>query len=326
MVAAPMRRAAALAAAFAIAASVAAARADEPPPLSQGALARGFALPNLGRPALLAPGSRHLGLDLTDVNEFADKSNAQESLLADGEAAQLSLDYRRGLADGWEAGVFVPALIQGGGFLDSVIEGWHKVWGMPNGGRENFRKNRYRFEYVRNGQVLLDVSQPSAGIGDLQLGLGRRLAPNLALRGMLQLPTGDASHLGGNGAFSGALWLDGALPLNFLKGLSLQASGGLSYTGGGQVLPQLQKHLLPLGALGLEYQFAARWSAGLQIYFHDAPYRDTGLAPLTRVAAPLSARLSYRAGPRTTFHFGFQEKASVLASPDFGIFMGAAFD
>jgi hypothetical protein len=307
----------------------AAAQADEPPPVDQGALVRGFALPQLGRPGILAGGTDSLRLDLSEVNEFAAKANLSESLFADGEATQLSLDYRRGLGSGWEAGLYAPLLIQGGGILDSTIEGWHDLWGLPNGSRQNFPQNRYRFEYVRNKKTVLDVSQGSAGLGDLQLGLGRRLDQCLALRGMLQLPTGDASHLGGNGAFGGALWLDGELPLHlqsrWLRGWSVQVSGGVGYTGGGQVLPQMQKHVLPFGAVGLQYRISQRWSAGLQVYLHDSPYRNSELAPLTRVAAPLTARLSWRAAPRTTLHLGFQEKASVLASPDFGVFLGVAF-
>lgn len=302
------------------------ALADDPPPIEQGALVRGFALPALGRPEVLAPSAQRQRVDLFDVNEFAIKSSPQESIVVDGEAAQLSYDYRRGLGDGWEAGVFVPLLAQGGGFLDNIIQGWHDTWGLPNGGRDTVPKNRYLYQYTRGKQVLLNVDQGSVGFGDIRLYGGRRLAEHLALRAMVQLPSGDSSHLAGNGAAGGALWLDGGLPVSLLKGLTLYASAGYSYTGSGDVLPQLQKHSMPIGAAGFGYQFTPKWYAGLQVYFHPSPYRNSELAPLSRIAAPLTATLAYRIAPSTTVHLGFQEKASIYASPDFGVFMGVALN
>jgi hypothetical protein len=35
---------------------------------------------------------------------------------------------------------------------------------------------------------------------------------------------------------------------------------------------------------------------------------------------------SYRVSQRSTLSFGFQEKANILASPDFGLHLGLAID
>jgi hypothetical protein len=205
------------------------ARADDPPPVEMGALARGFALPELGRPEVLGSGRLRQRIYLTDVNEYAARSNLDESVLLDGEATRLSYDIRYGFAEGWEADLLVPVLAQGGGILDGLIQGWHSTWGLPNGGRESAPGNRYLYQYTRDGKLILDASQGSVNFGDLRLGTGYRLGDHLAGRAMIQLPTADASHLSGSGEFGGALWLDGGLPLGgWLHWLTLYGSAGYS--------------------------------------------------------------------------------------------------
>jgi len=297
--------------------------ADDPPPVEMGALARGFALPALGRPDVLPGGALQQRIYLNDTNEYASIGNANESLIIDGEATQLSYDLHYGITDRWEAGVFVPLLAQGGGILDPIIQNWHRLWGLPNGGRDQAPKDRYLYQYMSNNQLLLNVSQGSVTFGDVRISSGYRLADHLTARAMLQLPTGDASHLSGNGAFGGAAWLDGGLPLGgFFKWLTLYGSLGYSYTATGDVLPDLQKNSLAFGAAGLGVRFTPRWDAKVQVYFHAAPYKDSQLAALDHIAAPLTVSTSYRITAKTAISLGFQEKANVYASPDFGVFLG----
>lgn len=301
--------------------------ADDPPPVEMGALARGFALPALGRTEVLPSGGLKLRLYLNDTNEYVARSNAAETILIDGEVTQLSYDLHYGITDRWEAGLFVPVLSQGGGILDSIIQGWHNFWGLPNGGREDVPKNAYHYQYTRNGQQLLNVDQGSVTFGDIRLGTGYQIADHLVARAMLQLPTGDASHLSGSGAFGGAAWLDGGLPLRgFFHWLTLYGSAGYSYTGSGDVLPELQKHALPFGAAGLGVRFTPNWDAKLQVYIHAAPYKGSELGALDHVAAPLTLSTSYRISKLTSVSLGFQEKASVFASPDFGVFLGVSLN
>lgn len=297
--------------------------ADDPPPVEMGALARGFALPTLGRPDVLPGGGLQQRFYVNDTNEYAARDNANESIVIDGEATQLSYDVHYGITERWEAGLFVPVLSQGGGILDSIIQGWHRTWGLPNGGREDAPKNRYLYQYTRNNQLLLNVSQGSVTFGDLRLSTGYLLADHLAARAMLKLPTGDASHLSGSGAAGGALWLDGGLPLGgFFNWLTLYGSLGYSYNGKGDILPQLQKTGMPFGAAGLGLRFTPRWDAKVQVYFHAAPYKDSELAALDHIAAPLTVSTSYRVARNTAISLGFQEKANLFASPDFGVFLG----
>ncbi|MGH8456627.1 MAG: DUF3187 family protein [Stenotrophobium sp.] len=300
--------------------STSVALADQPPPVEQGALVRGFALPSTGRPDILASGTTQTRLELDTSNEYYARTDPDEAIVVDGEVTRLASDFRIGLGKGWDAGVFVPLLIQGGGYLDSTIEGWHRFFSLPNAGRGDAPRNRYLYQYSRNGQTLLDAEQSSKGFGDIQINAGRRLGDSLALRGMVKLPTGRSSSLAGNGAWGGALWLDGRVPNT--GDWSLLGSAGLSYTGTGDILPAQQEHWLPFASVALGYRVTERFTAQVQVYAHAAPYRDSATATLVHIGVPLTVSGSYRLSETKTVNFGFQEKANYGASPDFGIFLG----
>jgi hypothetical protein len=303
-----------------------AALADEPPPVQLGALVRGLATPAQGRPDVEPAGTWRQRIDLDDVNEYGSRAKGSEAILLDGEATQLSYNLRYGVAPRWEVGMFVPLLAQGGGILDPVIQDWHRFWGLPNGGRQYAPSNRYLYEYVRDGQTVLDVRHSSTSLGDIQLTTGYEVTDHLAARAMFKLPTGSASNLSGNGAAGGALWLDGGLPLNHsFRWLTLYASIGYSFNGTGQILSQQQKKTLPFGSAGFRIAFTDRWDVRLQMYVNAPAYKDSELTPLAHVAVPLTVTTSYKFTPKTTISIGFQEKAIFLASPDFGVHLGVAF-
>jgi len=304
-----------------------AALADEPPPVQLGALMRGFAIPAQGRPDVPPVGMWRQRIDLDDVNEYGSRAKGAEAILLDGEATELSYDLRYGVADRWEVGIFVPFLVQGGGILDPIIQDWHRLWGLPNGGRQWAPNNRYLYQYARDGQMVLDVGQGSSSFGDIQLTTGYEVAQHLAARAMFKLPTGSASDLSGNGAAGGALWLDGGLPLKHaFRRLTLYASIGCSFNGTGQILSQQQKRILPFGGAGFRIQFTDRWDARFQMYINAPAYKDSELTPLAHVAVPLTVTTSYKFTKKATLSMGFQEKAAPLASPDFGVHVGLAFD
>jgi hypothetical protein len=288
-----------------------------PIPLNDAALARGFALPALGQPGIAEPGrlAQQFGLDL--VNEFFLGQAQNEQLEIDGEAMRFAWRGHYGIAPGWDIGMTVPFYIAGGGFLDGSIEGWHRFFNLPNANRSDRGHNRFRYQYDRNGQTLLEVSDSGSGLGDVRLEAGRAIGEWLALRAQVKLPTGSVSHLLGNKAWGGALWAD--FPFPFATGSRFDGflSAGLSYTAEGDVLPQLQKQFVPFAAVGLEYRLLGNLGAAVQFAVHGALYENTDFAPLARMGAPLSFGLNYRLSPGTKIEVLIQEDAAIYASPDF---------
>jgi hypothetical protein len=297
------------------------AGAAEPPPLTNhAALARGFTLPSLGAAAIVPPGQTATRAVVSLSNEFEllgfDATltcQKTECMRLDGEAWRLSLEYRSGFAQGWEWSIGIPLLAQDGGFMDGLIEGWHGVFGMPNGGREFVPRNQYRYYYRRNGTELLDLEEPSTRLGDVRVSVGRQIGQSVVLRGQLKLPTGDASHLA-DGNAGGALWMDAGLPLT--GRFSGYGSVGVSAAARGEVLPELQNRWIALAGSGLAYAWSPALSLHLQLYLHSRLYDDSDLRNLRREGAVLGVSARYRLDRRVWLDLGFQEDLNVNVSPD----------
>ncbi len=285
--------------------------------LNEGALARGFALPAMGQLSVPEPGHLAQQFELDLINEFFLDANQHESLEVDGEAARLAWRGTYGLAPGWAVGLTVPLYLSSGGILDGSIEGWHRFFNLPNSNRADRAHNQVTYHYQRGERTLLDVQDSGAGIGDVRVEAGRALGETVALRAQLKVPTGSAAHLLGNGAWGSAVWLDVALPFDIGSRFDGFVSAGLSYTGKGDVLPQLQRNLVPFGAVGLSCRLFGALGASLQYGVHGGLYRDSEMAPLKRLGAPLSFGLNYRLSPQTQIEVLVQEDSSIYASPDF---------
>lgn len=281
---------------------------------NSGALARSFALPALGDRAPLAAGRTETALVLDLSNEYVREGVCvDECLVLDGETGRLRLTQRWGLGGGWDLGVDVPMLDEGGGFLDSWIQDWHGWFGLPNGGREQVAEDQFRYEYQRNGATGLLHDEPGDGLGDVTVTLGRQLGRGSALRAALKLPTAEGSLLGG-GNTGGALWLDLALPVP--RGWEGYVAGGVSLNERGDVLPQQQNEKVFFGGAGLLMPFIAGTRLHAQLQGHTRLYDDSALPGLSRPGVPLTLGLRFG-----DVEIGFQEDLSVNASPDFAVYL-----
>jgi hypothetical protein len=295
--------------------SLPSAAADFADAANSGALASSFALPPLGQGPVLPAGRGRTTFAFDLTNEFVAVGDcAAECIVLDGETARLAYGERRGLGGGWEFGVEVPLLDQGGGFLDSWIEDWHSWFGLPNGGREQAAQDRYGYQYVRGGVTRFAVTEPDEGLGDVELTLGRAIGRSVAMRAMLKLPTGEERSLrGGNRGM--ALWLDAALPLP--APWAGYVAAGVSHNDIGARLPREQNRTIPFGGLGLQLALARRARLTAQLYAHGRLYDGSALAPLARPAVPASLGLQFDLSRAARLEVGFLEDASVGASPDF---------
>lgn len=295
--------------------SVAEAADDALAVRNQGALARAFELPVLGRTQVLAEATQQASLRFDLTTEYHASAVGGEAVTLDGEADLLTLGWRWGLGRNIELGLELPLLHQSGGFMDGPIEDWHSFFGLPNGGRELAPKNRYLYEYSRDGDELLRATRTGSDIGDLRVAGAWGVTPSLALRTELKLPTGNEDHLaGGNTGF--ALWADYALPLPDAFFLSGWVAGGLSVNDESSVLSDMQKQVVPLAGAGLSARLAERWALLTQLYFHGALYDDSELDPF-REALQLAIGLRYRVRRDMNLDIGFQEDPITSSSPDF---------
>lgn len=285
---------------------------------NQSTLARGFALPALGQTVPEAPGAWRLSVDLT--SEFVEKEEGAEALLLDGETQRYALRYAGTWGgDRGDWNIELPLLHTGGGFLDGLIEDWHDVFSLPDGGRRDAPRDRYRYVYVRDGVTLLDAQEGGTNLGDVQLGAGWALRPGLMLRGLVKLPTGDEDELAG-GNLGAATWLDWAWPLPEDARVAGFLSAGVSVNEDADALESLQENVIPFGGLGLALQLLPSLQALSQLYAHAPLYDDTQISALERAGLQftLGGRWCPGAGP-ACMELSFQEDLMVGSSPDFSL-------
>jgi Protein of unknown function (DUF3187) len=278
--------------------------------------ARAFAIPAMGRGAVLADGETEARATLNWSNEFYDRASSDEALLLDAESQRLTLAMRYGFANGWEGALELPFISSGGGVLDGLIESWHDTFGMPNGNRQLRPRDQYRIQYQRNGQTVLLRTTGSSSVGDLRLSAGKALTPALTLRGLLQLPTGDANTLTG-GHTGAALWAEYTTPITASGRTKVVWSLGGSAAETGGALAKQQQPVLGVAGAALTMGLTERLDALVEINSNSKLYRDSGQAPLSHAAAVVQFGGRYTLGG-TRFELAAIEDGSVNASPDFG--------
>lgn len=252
---------------------------------NQSPLIRVYGLPAI-ESATVVPTGRFQGTLTADItNNFAPGLSSTDSVMLDGETYRFNLAARYGIAPGFQVGIDIPYLANGGGFLDGFIEGFHDTFGLSQGMRKSYPRNRLLYQYTRNGVTKVLVNDSSSGIGDIRLSGAWQLyhdgsaAPRaVALHASIKLPTGNSNRLFGSGSSDFALWLtasdDYRLPLGHLT--LYGAAGGMAMTDG-DVLGDQQRNFAAFGSLGIGWS-PLRWLAlKVQANAHTSFYTGSSL-------------------------------------------------
>jgi hypothetical protein len=304
--------------ALSLAASAAFAADDPLPVRDQNPLVRGVYLPLPSQVAGDVAGWQ-FATGLQWSNTVNVDANARETLVVDGEAAELDLAVARA-AGAWRFRAGLPVTWRGGGVLDGFIDGWHGFFGLPKGDRPLFAKNRFDIRYARAGRPAV-VVRDGTSLGDLQLEAGRVVARGA--RGELvawvgaELPTGSESRSTGNGGVDVAGWLSGRAALAETVELSGQA--GLVAIGGDRPLPA--PSTAAFGTVALGWRALPTFTAIVQLDAHSRLARD---ADAKFLQAPtiltLGGRLRLKSGG--VFEAGVSEDVAVDRSPDVSFHFG----
>ena len=129
--------------------------------------------------------------------------------LVDGEHTTLAVEVRRGLTSRLSLQARLPLRWRGGGVLDNLIDGWHRLTGLPDSGRPFHPRHRLRVQGLdKRGRPIVWEGGPGAGLGNLELGASLALASRphgwrSALVARVDVPTGSGAFAGG-GSHGGA--------------------------------------------------------------------------------------------------------------------------
>ena len=285
------------------------------PVVDQNPLTRGFyhPLPTPGDLQSMHDGSQLL---LAIANTTNMNRRGAESMLVDVESSELRLLWNRTVTAGWRLRASLPVVHYDGGILDPVIDGFHGLFGLQQGGRPLRPDNQLAIVYTSPTDSVR-LERAHTGIGDASIELGhqlfrRRILAMSAWTG-LELPTGDARRLSGDGAVDAGAWLSSTWQPHPIW--SISATIGRTWQGSGDLLADSRA-----ASVGFE-NLTVRWDANGRLYLqaqldaHGSYFRETRI-PLLGPASVLTFGGGYRSRSGWLYAFSISEDIKVNASPD----------
>ena len=299
--------------------------------VNQSPLVQIFGLPAESSATVTPAGRLTVTLSQDIASEYTVSRTNTEQIVLDGESYRWTLAARYGLGERFEAGVEIPYILYGGGFLDGLMVDWHNTFGLPQGGRDTAPRNRLSYRYSKNGVQKLRMEQAGSGIGDIVLSGGMKLYDvhdstlhdSLALRSSIKLPTGDSSSLRGSGSTDFTLALCGSMN-NFTEWGSLGlfgSVGGLAMTRG-DVQTDQQNNLAGFGTLGLGWGPAEWISFKVQLNANTALYHGSTLDELSKTSLMLVGGGALKLPGDYLLDIGVSEDVAVATAPDVAFHLG----
>lgn len=276
-----------------------------------------YGLPSPTSATIVAPGRLVSSWSANISNTININNTSNESLFVDAETYQgnLVLDY--GVNERWSLRVELPYIRHTPGSLDSAIEGYHDLFGFPEGHRPNYPRDQLLIRYQRDGVEQLQLDQSASGVGDVMLITGRQLQSSensaSSIWSGIKLPTGDNDKLTGSGATDLSIWLAGRRILG--EQLQVYGTAGLLALGKGDVLTDIQEDHAFFGSAGAQWLYSERLALKAQFEWHTRFYRDTGAKFLGDVLQ-VTFGFGWAFSPAVYFEFAVAEDIKVEASPD----------
>ena len=280
----------------------------------------GLPLPLAAR--LPAPGSGRAGGSINWSNFATTDTTDRRSYTLDGEVFELRLQAEHALGERFAVHGELAWRQLSGGSLDSLVESWHELFGLPNGARNRLPQDALLIEYRSSESTLLRVDDAASGFADLPLSLGYQLTASergaVATWLTVKLPTGKAEDLTGSGAVDVALSLSGERQLSDRWQLFGQAN--VAWLGNGDVLADLQQEFAGSLLAGTTWQAWRSLELTAQLEANTA-VMDTG-TDFDGDAVVLTLGGRYRTNSGWVCDFGFSEDLLIDASPDIVFLLG----
>lgn len=197
-------------------------------------------------------------------------------LLIDAETWRLTLDTDIGIVKGLSLGFQTSLYYTGGGFTDSIIEGFHKAFNFSNGNREYFVNNSYNFRIEDNDGVWLALDNSTVSLSDVQLRAKVNLFDNkilaLTLSPIIKLPLGSTDDFLTSGYFDYSLLMAINLNLNPFVFYINTACVSVSAPNAFYKLPLDAYYILFITSF--EYRLSETASVYFQVDVNSSPYLE----------------------------------------------------
>lgn len=287
-----------------------------------------FGLPGPGNFLLLPSGHTETGMDIILSSNYAVDENAREKIVIDGETTRFTFTARHSVSPRMEVGMKVPYIINGGGFLDSFIEGYHSTFGFPQGGRDQAPRNRLLYRYSRDGSEKVRLDSSGSGIGDIRLTAALQLIEHrdnnegIAINIGVKLPTGESNQLRGSGSTDISLSITGGTGGRLTSGKwTTYGSTGMLFMTEGKVLPEQQKRWVGFGSLGVGWVPLTRLSLKVQADAHTPFFSGSDLKEIAASSVQLIVGGTLAVTEKTKLEIGVAEDLIVNTAPDVSFYL-----
>jgi hypothetical protein len=254
----------------------------------------------------------------------APRSGRGLDYLVDGEVARTDLTLRRGIGYGVELSADLPVLHVGGGFLDGFIEGFHKAFSIKRSDRFSAERNRY-LVYLHSGdRTVVRSVDPGWALGDLVLGAKKSLPVkpagfDLAVEGLLKLPTGDRQSLTSSGSADFGVQLLGSR--DFTRARLYVNLAAVREGSWGELGADAATVLTASAAY--EHRFFRRSAIVVEMAVSESPLKGFHSAQLAEKTYIATLAWKQALTPTRSVYFSFNENLfSFDDTPDFGFSLG----
>lgn len=287
-----------------------------------------YGIPDARAANVVQVGSYRVGIGVERANSSSDSSKSEESILIDGETSRTALNVAFGLEGGFELWAKLPYYSHSGGSLDSFIENWHDVFGLPNGNRDELDQDQLAYRYL-DEDGLIGITEDAQGLGDVSVGVAYALPSKQSRRYLLQaqlkLPTGDVDELTGTEAvdlaagfyFTDSQWLQS-------QRWQFHGSAGLLWQGDGDLIEERSRNAIAFGSSAIVWKYTQRISLKAQLDLHSAAY-DSELRELGYGSAQLSLGGTIKVASQWFVDINVNEDIAVRTSPDVVFQMGVKY-
>jgi hypothetical protein len=253
-----------------------------------------------------------------------------ENYLLDLESSSLDVTFHYQVRDAWSAYLTAGAVSYQGGFLDGLIENFHRALSAGSFGRPAVPRNQVNLVFdLKSAQVESFGAPTTGGYTDPVVGLryaGFRMPVGWALsvEAAVKVPVGTRSSLLSTGHVD--YGLQASLQRRSGRHALYLDAAAVYYGGGDFPVPQ-DAQVIPTFIVGYEHRLTDTTNINMQAYVSKSVYshQQTGLAELTAAKYQYSLGLHHRMN-RLLFSFGLTENVENLNNtPDFGFQLGLMY-
>ncbi len=212
------------------------------------------------------------------TNTYQTDTSSNEKLIIDVENTRY--DFQAAYRDQqWTWGMTLSLISNRAGWLDQTIEGWHNLFGLPQGGRDQVANDQLNLLYQKDGVDIINTQQASSGLADIQLSASYALSPTQTLWATLELPSSVNEELLSNQQADFAAGYSASHQLN--EQLSSYGSIGLSLLSDSGIFENRINPQLVFAQFGFLYRYSDQYHLLLQTDFHSSIVKNSNLDALS---------------------------------------------